>query len=413
MRLNEVARLGRSARGRLGVSVVAAVAAVSLLTGCGASVSGDGASSGDGSGGGDTSGPIKVGAIQSVTGALAPSGIPEQHATEAAIAEINKAGGINGRKLELVFYDAAGDTSTAVTLTRRLIQEDKVDLVVGGGTSSGIALAMKPILQAAGIYFMSTEAAAQIVSPAKEASTTFATTLSTNIVVQAMFDHLKKKGITKVGLLADSTAYGQSGIDGAKAAAPSSGIEVVSATYDPATTDLTPDINKLTDAGVQAWINWTSGTSGVLFMNNAATLNLKSKGPVMCSFTFSNPAMMKQAGASSAGVTVAGVKATVTADLPASDPQKAGLEALAAAIKQYGELPTIQASQTWDAVHVAAAALKKAGSTKGTDLAKATESLTHVGTQGTYTYSADDHRGLGPTVPIIMTWDGSKYTLQG
>jgi branched-chain amino acid transport system substrate-binding protein len=407
MALKEESVKPRSGRGRLGVRLFAVTAAATLLAACGSTPS-DTADE-PAAGGGSSEGPIKVGAIQSVTGPLAPSGIPEQHATEAAIKAINDNGGIDGRELELVFYDAAGDTTTAVNLTRRLIQEDEVDLVVGGGTSSGIALAMKPILQQAGIFFMSTEAADQIVNPAAEAPLTFASTLSTNIVVQAMMENLKEQGVKKVGVLADSTAYGQSGIDGANAASGSTGIEVVAATYDPASTDLTPDINKLTDAGVEAYINWTSGTSGVLFMQNAQTLDLQSKGPVMLSFTFSNPAMMKQGGAAAEGITVAGVKATVYQDLDDSDEQKAGLEELAAAIETYDEIPTIQASQTWDAMNIAAAAIEEAGSTEGSAIAKALEGLTHVGTQGTYEYSADDHRGLDTSVPIIMTWDGTKH----
>ncbi|SCL20050.1 amino acid/amide ABC transporter substrate-binding protein, HAAT family [Micromonospora pallida] len=397
-----------SVRGRTGLRVVAMAAAALLFTACGST--GEPAGS---NGSGSTSGPIKVGVLQSITGTLAPYGIAEQRATEIAIDQINKQGGINGRQLEMVFYDPAGDTAKAVQLTRRLIDQDKVDVVVGGGTSSGIALAMKPLLQQAGIFFMSTEAAENIVAPAAESPLTFATTLSTSIVTAAMFNHLKQKGITKAGILGDSTAYGQAGVTSAEAAAKAAGIELVKATYDPAATDLTPDINKLTAAGAKAWINWTSGPSAVLFMKNVASLGLAAQGPIMCSFTYSNPALMKQAGEASKGVTVAGVKATVLDSLPASDPQKAPLDKMAADLKsKYNEEATIYASQTYDALNVTAEAIKKAGSTKGTDVAKAMEGLSFVGTQGTYNYSATDHRGLDPSVPILMMWDGTTFKLE-
>lgn len=393
-------RAGRAAR------FVAALGAVALVAACGSTTPASG-------GGDDESGPIKVGALQSVTGPLAVYGLAERYAFEIAIDEINEAGGIDGRQVEMVFYDPAGDTTKAVDLTRRMLQQDQVDLVVGGGTSSGIALAMKPILQNAGVYFMSTEAADPIVAPASESPLAFATTLSTDIVTRSMFEHLKAKGVAKAGILGDSTAYGQSGVTSAEIAAKETGIELVTATYDPAATDLTPDINRLTDAGVQAWINWTSGTSGVVFMKNAATLKLGEKGPVMASFTYSNPDLMIQAGAAAEGVVVAGVKAAVLDTLEDSDPQRESLQHLADELdSRHGEPVTIYASQSYDAMMVALRSVDEAGSTEGAAIAKANEGLTYQGTQGEYKYSADDHRGLDASVPIIMSWDGKKFVVE-
>jgi branched-chain amino acid transport system substrate-binding protein len=397
-------RLRRVAR--LGTAVTAVTAAATLLAACGSTT--------PPSGGGDQSGPIKVGALQSVTGPLAVYGLTERHAFEVAIDEVNKNGGIDGRKVELVFYDPAGDTSKAVDLTRRMLQQDQVDIVVGGGTSSGIALAMKPILQSAGVYFMSTEAADPIVAPASESPLTFATTLSTDIVTRSMFEHLKAAGVTKAGILGDSTAYGQAGVESAEKAAKDTGVELVSGTYDPAATDLTPDINRLTDGGAQAWINWTSGTSGVVFMKNAATLKLTAKGTVMASFTYSNPELMVQAGDAAKGVVVAGVKAAVLDSLAADDPQRESLRALADELKSRDNEPvTIYASQSYDAMMVALKSVDEADTTEGKAVAKATEGMTFQGTQGEYRFSADDHRGLDTSVPIIMSWDGSGFVVEG
>lgn len=386
---------------------LAVIGAATLLAACGSTTPPSG-------GGGDKSGPIKVGALQSVTGPLAVYGLTERHAFEIAIDEINKKGGVDGRKVELVFYDPAGDTTKAVDLTRRMLQQDQVDIVVGGGTSSGIALAMKPILRNAGVYFMSTEAADPIVAPASDSPMTFATTLSTDNVTRAMFDHLKAAGVKKAGILGDSTAYGQAGVTSAQKAAKETGLELVSGTYDPAATDLTPDINRLTDAGAQAWINWTSGTSGVVFMKNAATLKLTGKGTVMASFTYSNPELMTQAGDAAKGVVVAGVKAAVLDGLQQDDPQRAPLRGLADELKSRNNEPvTIYASQSYDAMMVALKSVEQAGSTEGKAVAKATESMTYQGTQGQYRFSADDHRGLGADVPIIMSWDGKGFVIKG
>ena len=84
--------------------------------------------------------PIKIGTVLSVTGPGAFLGDHMKRGMELAIDEINAKGGINGRKIEWVFYDAETQAGKAVTATRRLIEEDKVDIIVGGGNASGVII---------------------------------------------------------------------------------------------------------------------------------------------------------------------------------------------------------------------------------------------------------------------------------
>ena len=108
-------------------------------------------------------GPVKIGTILSVTGPGAFLGDHMKRGMELAIEEINAKGGIGGKKIDWVFYDAETQSSRGVTATRRLIEQDKVDIIVGGGNASGIALAMVPIVERAGTPFISTEGSMQIV----------------------------------------------------------------------------------------------------------------------------------------------------------------------------------------------------------------------------------------------------------
>src|SRR3954464_12014916 len=78
---------------------------------------------------------IKIGAFLAVTGPASFLGDPEAKTLRTYAAELNKAGGVNGRKLEVVIYDSAGDAKQAVTFARRLIEEDKVDLIIGGSST--------------------------------------------------------------------------------------------------------------------------------------------------------------------------------------------------------------------------------------------------------------------------------------
>ena len=72
--------------------------------------------------------PIKIGAFLSVTGPAAFLGDPEQKTLEMYVERINAGGGIVGRKLQLVVYDDGGDAEKARTFTKRLLEQDQVDI---------------------------------------------------------------------------------------------------------------------------------------------------------------------------------------------------------------------------------------------------------------------------------------------
>ncbi|HMA74433.1 MAG TPA: ABC transporter substrate-binding protein, partial [Xanthobacteraceae bacterium] len=80
--------------------------------------------------------PIRVGIATDLTGAIAYAGNANANTARMVLKDINDAGGILGRPIELLIADTASDESVAVANVRRLIQRDKVDLVLGGITSS-------------------------------------------------------------------------------------------------------------------------------------------------------------------------------------------------------------------------------------------------------------------------------------
>ncbi|MCW2879502.1 MAG: hypothetical protein JWQ95_3602 [Sphaerisporangium sp.] len=103
---------------------IASMALIGATTGCG----------GD-TGGATTTGPIKVGVPLALTGPAAAVASWARMGVEMSAAEINDAGGINGRKVELIFEDTALDPTKAVTSINRLINQEKVELIVGPMTS--------------------------------------------------------------------------------------------------------------------------------------------------------------------------------------------------------------------------------------------------------------------------------------
>lgn len=93
---------------------------------------------------------IRIGALFCATGGLASLDGPALNGAKLKVAEINAAGGIGGRKLELVVFDGKSDAATIATVTSQLIGSEKVPLIIGLSDSDHV-LAMGPIGQKAGI----------------------------------------------------------------------------------------------------------------------------------------------------------------------------------------------------------------------------------------------------------------------
>ena len=96
--------------------------------------------------------PIKIGSVLSVTGPAAFLGDPELKTLQLYVDDLNKKGGVLGRPLQLVHYDDGSDANKANGFTKRLIEDDKVDVLVGG-TTTGATMSSVPLAEKAGIPF--------------------------------------------------------------------------------------------------------------------------------------------------------------------------------------------------------------------------------------------------------------------
>ena len=96
---------------------------------------------------------IKIGSVLSVTGPASFLGDPEKKTLEMYVDNINAKGGVNGQKLQLTVYDDGGDANNARTFATRLVEEDKIDAMVGG-TTTGATMAMIPVLEEAQVPFI-------------------------------------------------------------------------------------------------------------------------------------------------------------------------------------------------------------------------------------------------------------------
>jgi branched-chain amino acid transport system substrate-binding protein len=364
-----------------------------------------------GSSGGDES--IKIGTLFSVSGAGAKLGDKMRKGAELAVEQVNAAGGINGKKIDWVFYDPAGDTSTAVQQTNRMLDSDGVELVVGGGGSSGIALAMDPITKGKGIAFVATEGARQIVEPAKGHPLTFKTTFNDTVMIEKLIKYWQAHDVTRVAFMPDTSSFGQSAQEELERLAPKAGIKVFTAAFDPAANDLTPQIKRLVGNDPQAYLAWTIQPSGVTFLKNVRSVLSGREVMVMHGFGFVDDRYMQQAGAAAKGTILVSPKLPVWKEIDESDKQRPVMESFAAAYaKKYnGEQPNVYAGQAYDAMMVAVKALHATGGDPdGQKIAKALEALgSHAGVTGVFKFSPDDHSGLTIDDVAVIEWDGSRF----
>jgi branched-chain amino acid transport system substrate-binding protein len=353
----------------------------------------------------------KIGSVLSMTGPAAFLGEDMKAGMELALDEINGKGGVNGKKLEWSFYDAESQTQKGLTATRRLLTQDKVEMIVGGGNMSGMAIAMLQLTEKAAVPFISTEGSMQIVTPVAERPWTFKSTVDDDQVMERLADYFNKKSIKKIGMLADSSGFGQSAVEQLKKTAAARGLDVVYESFNPTDTDMTPQLGALKAAGVQAILCWTVTPAGVVAMKQAKTLGLGDI-PFVHSYGFVDKRYMDLAGDAAKGVLLVSVKFPVGEDLPDSDPAKPRILALNKNFEaRFKRRPNQFAAQTYDAIYLAKAALEKGG----TDKEKVRDALAGIhgynGVGGTFNFSATQHSGLSKSDLVMLKYEGGRFRL--
>ncbi len=359
----------------------------------------------------DETAPLRVGSILSVTGPAAFLGEDMKAGLELAVEEMNAAGGIGGRKIDWTYYDAESQTQKGISATRRLISQDKVDVILSGGNMSGIALAMAPLVNAAKVPFISSEGALAIVTPVDERKYVFKSTVDDGDVLDRIADYFDKKGIRKVALLADTSGFGQGAVAQMKLVAPKRGLDVIYESFGPADTDMLPQLTRIRDSGAEAIINWTVTPAGVVFLKQAQQLGLGNI-PLIHSYGFVSADYMKLAGDAAQPLLLASLKLPVGDQLPDSDPLKAGILKLFESYKaRFGRMPSIYAAESYDAALLAREAL---GHVDG-DPARIPEGMEKIkdfaGISGVFTFSPERHSGLSKSDIVLVNWRDGRFNL--
>ncbi len=354
--------------------------------------------------------PIRIGSFLSVTGGAAFLGDPEQKTLELYVEKINAAGGVLGRKLQLVAYDSAGDAEKARTFAKRLIEQDKVDVIVGGSTT-GETMAVVPLVEAAQIPFISLAGAVVIIEPVKK--WVFKTPHTDRMACEKIFIDMQSRKLAKVALISGAGGFDKSMRAECLKVAAKHRIEVVAdETYGAGDTDMTAQLTKIKNTpGVQAVLNPGFGQGPAIVTKNYRQIGITV--PFYQSHGVASKEFIKLAGAAAEGVRLPAAALLVADDLPASDPQRSVVVSYKHEYESRfkSEVSTF-GGHAYDGLMLAVEAMKKAG---GTDKAKVRDALEgirgYMGTAGVVNMSASDHMGLDLTAFRMLEVKGGNWTL--
>jgi branched-chain amino acid transport system substrate-binding protein len=337
--------------------------------------------------------PIRIGAFLSVTGPAAFLGDPEQKTLELYVEKINAAGGVLGRKLQLYSYDSAGDAEKARAYVKRLIEQDKVDVLVGGSTT-GETMAAVPLAEAANVPFISLAGAVVIIEPVKK--WVFKTPHTDRMACEKVFDDMRARGATKVALISGAGGFDRSMRAECLKVAAQRGVQIIAdESYGAGDTDMTAQLTKIKNTpGVQAVLNCGFGQGPAIVTKNYRQLGIQV--PFYQSHGVASKQYVKLSGDAAEGVRLPAAALLVAETLPAADKQK---KVVVDYKREYearfkSEVSTF-GGHAYDGLMLAVDAIKRAG---GTDRAKVRDALEstkgYMGTAGVVNMSPKDHMGL-------------------
>jgi branched-chain amino acid transport system substrate-binding protein len=358
---------------------------------------------------------INVGVTVSATGPAASLGIPEKN----TIALLPKS--VDGQKINYIVLDDASDTTAAVTNTRKLITEDKVDVVLGS-TITPNSLAMIDVVSEAKTPMISMAASAKIVEPvdAKRAWV-FKTPQNDIMMSHAIAQHMAANGVKTVAFVGFSDAYGEGWYEEFKKAAEAQKLQIVAnERYARTDTSVTGQTLKIMAAKPDAVLIAGSGTPAALPQKT-----LKERGytgKIYQTHGVANADFLRVGGKDVEGTLLPAGPVLVAAQLPDSNPvKKSALAYISAYEGAYGKgsVSTFGA-HAWDAGHLLAAAipsaLKKAKPGTPEFRAALRDSIEQVkampGAHGIFTMSKTDHLGLDDNARVMVRIENGawKYT---
>ena len=356
--------------------------------------------------------PIKIGVSGPYTGGSSSMGVSMRDGVKLAVEEINKAGGVLGRPLQIVERDDEAKNERGVQIAQELINKEKVTATVGF-INTGVALASQRFYQEAKIPVINNVATGSVITHQfddQPENYIFRNAANDSIQAPMIVDEaVTRRGFKKVAILADSTNYGQLGRADLEKALELKGIKpVAEEKFNIKDVDMTAQLLKAKEAGAEVILTYGIGPELAQIANGMTKLGWKV--PMVGSWTLSMANYIDNAGPGGEG---ARMPQTFVQEPTTPKRQSFIINYLRTFNPKNARMDSpVSAAQGYDSIYLLAAAIKQANSTDGPKIKAALEDLkTPVeGVVTTYIkpFTAKDHEAITANIPIFGEVKGQR-----
>lgn len=354
---------------------------------------------------------IKVGVVSSASGPIALVGIPQKNTVALLPKEVA------GQKIEYFSLDDASDPTASVSAVKKLINEDKVDALIGPSGSPN-AMGVIQFAAEAGVPMFAPVGTAAVVLPMTEQKKwVFKTTQNDDLIANALVEHMKATGIKSVSLIGTADPYGENWAKVMTELLAAANIKLLtSESFQRRDTSVTAQALKTLAARPEAVLIAAPGSSAVL--PQATLFDQGYKGRFYQTHGAALDDFLKLGGKKVEGTILAASGMLVLGDMPASNPIKAiATKYVADYEKLYGSKPATFGANVYDAgllLQAAIPAALKKGKPGTAEFRSALrEAIEHTkelaATQGVYNMSAADHSGFDKRGRELITVKNGQW----
>jgi branched-chain amino acid transport system substrate-binding protein len=344
--------------------------------------------------------PLKIGVPTALTGTYSQLGDEAKRAVEFAVNEANAAGGVDGRKVEVRFLDTEAKPELARQQAEKLALEGFN--IMTATIASGEVLAIGPMLNRWNAIYVATINKANDITGKQCQRRLFRVNRPDNSDAAVVQPWLNTRKEAKWAIVAADIAWGRNSGESFKAAAAATGKNVVSENYPPfGANDYAAHIQKVLDSGAEGvWVA-LAGRDAITFARQAKQFGMFDK-VTTGGVSFTTDGTVKVLGDVVKGINTI-INYSATLDTPANK------KFVADWAKAYpGDAPTNFGGETYVGMQIIFQAVKKAGSVKPADVAKAISGGTFETILGTQVMRKEDNQLIGPNYFGIVEEVGGK-----
>lgn len=337
--------------------------------------------------------PFRIGAFLAVTGQGSFLGAPALATIRLYIQLLNAQGGLLGRKVQLLDYDVGIDPKTAQVAVQRLIGPDRADVIIGGSTT-GVTMAVLPLIARAGIPFISLAESAAIIDPVRK--WVFKTPPTGRMACARILQDLKNRRITKFALLSGDGGFGRTMRNHCVNLAEPFGLKVVEdQVYKSRSRRFFVGLKRIHEnKEVEAVVNVGFGTTPAFITKTFR--KLKFTVPLYQSQGAANQDYLDLAGEAAEGVRLPVAPLVLLDRLAENDPVRPVISAYHRFYeKRWGVPPSVFGGYAHDAVQLVVSAVRRGKTFNKEGVRRMIETTSGViGTSGAIHMSRDNHLGL-------------------